>query len=211
MLRVRAAFVFHACAASALARCLVVIAMASIWTSEAAQDRVAGRSTRVERREVADHAEHLRAVEQVGLVDGRVAGRGRVVGSVEVGGVIELGHVDDVGELSQLFDVTPRASLRLSRASRVTQNQRAPARRTRRLNPALSAPNRSLIVPNSHLAWICRARYQSPTRTRPIARAETALMAKMGRRACRSRVRVATASLASSRRALPGCSPATAC
>ena len=90
--------------ASALARCFVMIAIASIWTSEAAQDRVAGCPARVERRQVADHAEHLRAVEEVGLVDGRLAGLVLVAGSVEVGGVVELGHVDDVGELAQLLD-----------------------------------------------------------------------------------------------------------
>ncbi len=88
------------------------------WPSRAsgprrpAQDRVAGRSTSVEGREVADHAEHLRAVEQVGLVDGRLAGRGPVAGSVEARGVVELGHVDDVSELAQLLDV-PQSLLAL--------------------------------------------------------------------------------------------------
>ena len=89
---------------------------------------------------------------------------------------------------SRSSSMNPKASLRLIRASRVTQNQRAPARRTRRLNPVLSASKTLLIVPNSHLAWMCRARYQSPRRTRPIARAENALIARKGRRACRPRV-----------------------
>ena len=71
--------------ASALARCFVLMAMASISTSEAAQDRVAGRPARVEGRQVADHGEHLRAVEEIGLVDGRIAGTGSLAGSVEVG------------------------------------------------------------------------------------------------------------------------------
>ena len=62
----------------------------------------------------------------------------------------------------------------------------------------LSASKTLLIVPNSHLAWMCRARYQSPRRTRPIARADTALIARKGRRACRPRSSVATASMASS-------------
>ena len=90
--------------ASALARCFVVIAIASISTSEAAQDRVAGRPSCVQRREVADNGEHLYAIEKVGLVDGQVAGRGPVARSVKVGSIIELGHVDDVDELAQLLD-----------------------------------------------------------------------------------------------------------
>ena len=66
------------------------------------------------------------------------------------------------------------------------------------MNPALSATKNSAIVPNSHFVWMCRARYQSPRRARPIASAENALMARMGRRACRPRSSVATASPASS-------------
>ena len=56
--------------ASALARCLVVMAMASIWTSDA-ERRSSRRSPRAyQGREVADHAEH-----PVSLLD-LVAARG---------------------------------------------------------------------------------------------------------------------------------------
>ena len=62
----------------------------------------------------------------------------------------------------------------------------------------LSASKTLLIVLNSHRVWMCRARYQSPSKTRLVARVENALTARNGRRARRARSSVITASLASS-------------